>query len=238
MAVASLPAKCDRLEPNSDHDTLSSMTFDLTVKLCGMTCENDVDLAVSMGADFIGFIVYPHSPRALTLKRAVELAERVPEGRRVIVDVETCADALLRYRDAGFDHFQIHAALPLDEQVLAGWSKTVGPERLWLAPRLPPHAAFPEWVLQHVNTILLDTYSKDQIGGTGHTGDFEHFATLKQQFADTRWILAGGLNPSNVVAAIERSTASRIDVNSGIEHSPGQKDPNKLRELFQVLELD
>lgn len=237
MGVARLPVKCRSLVSNRDKYRFERMTPDLKIKLCGMTRENDVDLVVSLGADFLGFIVYPHSPRGLTLARAVELAARVPEGRRVIVDVGTSADDLLRYRDAGFDQFQLHAAWPLDRPTLARWSAIVGADRLWLAPRLPPSAAFPGWVLHYTDTVVLDTYSKNQIGGTGHIGDFKYFALLKQQFADTQWILAGGLNPLNVTAAIERSTAVRIDVNSGVEHAPGKKDPDKLRELFRVLGL-
>lgn len=203
-----------------------------------MTREADVDLALSLGADFLGFIVYSKSPRGLTLERAAELAGRVPEGQRVVVDVEPPADDLKRYRDAGFDRFQIHAALPMSLPTLAVWSDIVWRDRLWLAPRLSPEDVFPESVLEYTDTVLLDTYSKDQVGGTGETGDFERFASLKQQYEDTQWILAGGLAPQNVVDAITRSGASRIDVNSGVESAPGKKDPEKLRELFRVLRGD
>ncbi len=214
------------------------MNQDVDIKICGMTREEDVDLALSLGANFIGFIVYPQSPRGITLERAVELAARVPEGQRVVVDVETAPDDLLRYRDAGFDRFQIHASLPIDEQRLARWSEIVWCDRLWLAPRVAPRDVFPESALEYTDTVVLDTYSKDQVGGTGHTGDFERFASLKQQFEDTQWMLAGGLSPSNVLDAIERSTATRVDVNSGVESAPGIKNPEKLRELFRVLRGD
>ena len=211
------------------------MNQDVKIKLCGMTREEDVELALSLGADFLGFIVYPKSPRGLSFERAVELAAVVPEGRRVIVDVETSPDDLQRYCDAGFDRFQVHATLPIDEQRLEGWSEIALRDRLWLAPRVSPTDVFPESVLNYADTILLDTYSKDQVGGTGHTGDFGRFAGLKQQFEDTQWILAGGLNPSNVLDAVMRSTADRVDVNSGVESAPGIKNPEKLRELFRVL---
>ncbi|WP_162025120.1 MULTISPECIES: phosphoribosylanthranilate isomerase [unclassified Lentimonas] len=207
----------------------------MKIKICGMTREEDVELALSLGADFLGFIVYPKSPRGISLARAEELAAVVPEGKRVIVDVETSPDDLRRYCGAGFDRFQIHASLPLDEQRLGQWSEIALRDRLWLAPRVSPTDVFPESVLSDADTILLDTYSKDQVGGTGHTGDFERFAGLKQQFEDTQWILAGGLNPSNVLDAVRRSTTTRVDVNSGVESAPGIKNPEKLRELFRVL---
>jgi phosphoribosylanthranilate isomerase len=211
------------------------MNFPVEIKVCGMTIVEDVDTALSTGADFLGFIVYPKSSRGVTLEHATELAARVPQGRRVIVDVETSEADLLRYRDAGFDFFQIHVALPIDYTRLAALSEIVGRERLWLAPRLAPGKAFPETILQFADTILLDTYSKNQVGGTGHTGDWAQFSALKRKYSSTNWILAGGLAPGNVVAALASSGACSIDVNSGVEYQPGKKDPQKLRALFRAL---
>ena len=213
------------------------MNQSVEIKVCGMTREQDVDLALSLGADFLGFIVYPKSPRGLTLAQAARLAARVPEGQRVVVDVEPSVDALKRYRDAGFDRFQIHTGLPINRSIVAAWSVAVGRDRLWLAPRVSPEDVFPEQILQYADTVLLDTYSKQQVGGTGQTGDFSRFANLQQQYADTQWVLAGGLTPSNVIDAITRSGTQHIDVNSGVESAPGIKDPEKLRELFRVLRV-
>jgi phosphoribosylanthranilate isomerase len=211
------------------------MAQSVQIKVCGMTCEEDVEWALTAGADYFGFIVYSGSPRGLTLKRAIELAAHVPPGRRVIVDVETATDDLHRYLDSGFDYFQIHAALPIELATLTAWSETVGRDKLWLAPRIPRDAIFPESILSFADTILLDTYSKDQVGGTGHTGDWGQFRALTQRYSLTNWVLAGGLSPENVTAAIAATQAHRIDVNSGVECRPGKKDPKKLHELFQVL---
>ena len=200
-----------------------------------MTREPDIRQALSLGADYLGFIVYPKSPRALSLKRAAELSALVPRGKRVVVDVDTGLSDLKRYQEAGFDEFQIHVNLPANRQVIADYSDLVGREHLWLAPRLAPSDEFPEWMLEYADTILLDTYSGTQMGGTGHTGDFKRFAKFKQQFANTRWILAGGLKPSNIEAAVKQSTATQVDVNSGVESATGVKDPEKLRAFFQVL---
>lgn len=205
------------------------------VKICGLTREEDVDLALELGANFCGFIVYPKSPRGLSLERAVELSRRVPEGKRVLVDVETGTEELERYRDAGFDFFQIHAGLQVGLASLAAWSGLVGRERLWIAPRLAPDDAFPESVLEFADTVLMDTYHKNQVGGTGETGDWTGFADLKQRYPETNWVLAGGLNPENVLDAIASTGAERLDLNSGVESEPGIKNPEKLRELFAVL---
>jgi phosphoribosylanthranilate isomerase len=205
------------------------------IKVCGLTREEDVDLALSLGADYCGFIVYPKSPRGVSLERATELAARVPEGKRVMVDVETSAENLESARAAGFDCFQIHAGLPVDRSTLAAWSKLVGKERLWLAPRVAPEDAFPEATLEFAATILVDTFAKNQVGGTGQVGDWARFAKLQHSYPETHWILAGGLSPENVAAAIASTAATHLDINSGVESAPGIKDPAKLREVFKWL---
>ena len=214
---------------------LGGMYRPVAVKVCGLTREADVDLALELGADFCGFIVYPQSPRGLSFERAVELAGRVPAGRRVLVDVETGTDELERRRDGGFDFFQIHAGLNVGLASLAGWSGLVGRERLWMAPRLKPEDAFPGMLFEFADTVLLDTYQKDRVGGTGKTGDWAGFAKLKQAHPATNWILAGGLNPGNVLEAIAATGAEHVDLSSGVESGPGIKDPEKLRKLFGAL---
>ena len=211
------------------------MNNNVNVKVCGITRERDVEQALSLGADYLGFIVYPKSPRALTLEKATELSAIVPKGKRVVVDVEMASVDLQPYKEAGFDYFQIHVSPFLEEQRLIDYSNNIGRDRLWLAPRLAPSDPFPERFVNYAKTILLDTYSKDQIGGTGRTGDFARFAQLKERFADADWVLAGGLNPANIATAIKESNASAVDVNSGVESAPGIKDRNKLHDFFRAL---
>lgn len=205
------------------------------IKVCGLTREEDVELALSLGADYCGFIVYPKSPRGLSLERAAELAARVPEGKRVLVDVETGSEELARARGAGFDFFQIHTGLQVGLATLATWSGLVGKERLWLAPRVPPEEAFPEATLSFADNILVDTFKKDQFGGTGQTGDWARFAQLQEAHSETHWILAGGLSPANVLEAVVQTGARHLDLNSGIEGAPGVKDHDKLRQVFGIL---
>jgi len=207
----------------------------VTVKICGLTREADIELALELGADFCGFIVYPKSQRGLSLERAVALSSRLPVGKRVLVDVETGTDDLERYRDAGFDFFQIHAGVDLGLASLAAWSGLVGRERLWVAPRLKPQDVFPAAVLEFADTVLLDTYHQNQVGGTGEVGDWAGFARLKQKHARTNWVLAGGLKAENVLEAIAKTGTDRVDISSGVESEPGKKNPEKLRELFGVL---
>lgn len=211
------------------------MNAPLQVKVCGLTSERDVLLAQEAGADYFGFIAYAGSPRAVSLQRAQELAAGLPAGRRVVVDVATSPEQLERYRDAGFDYFQIHTELSAGEQVFRQWSDLVGRERLWLAPRLKPGETVPEALLAYAANFLVDTYAKGQVGGTGQTGDWGQFSELRLKYPDVQWILAGGLDASNVLAALAATGATHIDVNSGVESAPGVKDAQKLAELFRVL---
>ena len=205
------------------------------IKLCGLTREEDVNLSLSLGADYFGFILYPQSPRGVSLDRAVELAASVPVGQRVAVDVATKLEDLKSYRDAGFDYFQIHFGADFEHSNLAEYSKIVGKDKLWLAPRLASEDTFPENILDYADTILIDTFVKYQFGGTGKVGDWARFNTLKERYPKTNWVLAGGLSPSNLLESLASSAADHIDINSGVESTAGIKDEVKLREAFKVL---
>jgi phosphoribosylanthranilate isomerase len=149
--------------------------------------------------------------------------------------VETGTDELELRRGLGFDFFQIHARLEVGLATLAGWSGLVGRERLWIAPKLAATDVFPDSVLGFANTVLLDTYDKDRMGGTGETGDWGRFAELKMRYAQTNWILAGGLSPKNITSAIAQTGTDYVDVSSRLEADPGIKSPEKLRSLFGAL---
>ena len=205
------------------------------IKVCGLTREEDVKLTLSLGADYFGFILYPQSPRAVSLGRAVELAMPLTVGQRVAVDVATSLEDLESYRDAGFDYFQIHFGADFEHSRLAEYSEIVGKEKLWLAPRLASEDTFPQDILDYADTILIDTFVKDQFGGTGKVGDWARFNTLKERYPQTNWVLAGGLSPLNMLDALASSVADHIDINSGVETAPGIKDEVKLREAFKVL---
>lgn len=207
----------------------------LTVKVCGITRMADAELALELGADYLGMICYRKSPRSVTLEQARDLCNRIPAGKRVFVDVATGTDELENFADLGFDAFQLHFDLDLSLATVAAWSGIVGTEALWLAPRLPVEEPFPQPILEFADTLVLDTPVKGLYGGTGKTGDWDRFAELSTLYQHKRWVLAGGLGPDNVVAAIRASGATMIDVNSGVESSPGVKDPAKLRALFAAL---
>jgi phosphoribosylanthranilate isomerase len=212
------------------------MKTGVRVKVCGITRAADALLAAELEADFLGFIFFAQSPRALTPIAFRDLLPALPDVARVYVQVRPGADELRQALDNGFEYFQIHfPGVTETVSKVEEWSEIVSPDRLWLAPRLAPGEVFPEDLLPLANTFLLDAYRKDAYGGTGDTGDWTHFAEWSSRWPQKQWILAGGLAPENVQAALEATGASSIDVNSGIEESPGKKSAARMRALFAAL---
>ncbi len=208
----------------------------LQVKVCGQTRLEDARVEADIGADYLGFILYPKSPRGITLVRYAELAPELPVGpRRVAVMVEPSAEELTAVAAAGFDFFQIHCAHTRPLATVQGWSAQVGAHRLWLAPKLPPGEDVPAEWWPLAATFLMDTFHAGGFGGSGKTGDWAKFARHQQANPQHTWILAGGLNPENIADAVARSGAHFVDVNSGVESSPGVKDHAKLHRLAEVL---
>lgn len=207
----------------------------LRLKVCGLTTAEDAAAAAGIGADFLGFILYPKSPRYLPLGRFAELRAVLPARPTVAVMVAPTAAELAAAVAAGFDFFQIHYPVT-DPTVARAASALVGASRLWLAPKLPPEVELEPAVLPLADTWLLDTYRADSFGGTGHPGDWTKFRRYRETQPTKRWILAGGLSPDNVTAAVAATGATTIDVNSGVESAPGCKDLTKLARLRAVLE--
>ena len=212
------------------------MIGNIQLKVCGQTRVEDAQVASDLGADYLGFILYPKSPRAITLARYAELAPELPIGpRRVAVMVEPTTEELAAAVAAGFDFFQIHCAHTTPVETVQGWSMQVGAHRLWLAPKLPPGEDVPAEWLPLAATFLLDTFHAGGFGGSGKTGDWAKFARHKESYPQHTWILAGGLSPDNVTDAVAKSGTFFVDVNSGVETSPGVKDHAKLRALGEAL---
>ncbi|MFM8335859.1 MAG: phosphoribosylanthranilate isomerase [Opitutaceae bacterium] len=211
------------------------MIAGVRLKVCGLTSLVDAEAADRCGADYLGFILHPRSPRFLPLAQYEAMVSRLPERRRVAVSVEPSTEDLAAMAKAGFDFFQIHFSVGIDSKRLTEWAMITGRERLWLAPRLPPEADISAEVLASAGTVLMDTFHASGFGGSGLTGDWAKFARHRVAFPDHTWILAGGLNETNIGAALGASGARIVDVNSGVESSPGVKDEAKLRRFAEAL---
>lgn len=211
------------------------MIAGVRLKVCGLTSIVDAEAADRCGADYLGFILHPRSPRFLPLAQYAAMVSRLPARRRVAVSVEPSVDELSAMAGAGFDFFQIHFGAGIDPGRLEEWTRIAGRDRLWLAPKLPPEADVPAEVLAAARTVLMDTFHASGFGGSGLTGDWAKFARHRVAFPDHAWILAGGLNETNIGVALVASGARIVDVNSGVESSPGVKDDYKLRRFAEAL---
>ncbi len=206
------------------------------LKLCGLTRPRDAAAALAGGIAYAGVIRYPRSPRYVSPDEIPDLLDVIPRAMRVAVDVEPSVEQLYAYREEGFHCFQIHFRPEISRARLESWSEAVGPDALWLAPRMPAEATeLPEMWLPCADTWLIDTPSLHGFGGTGRTGDWTRFRRWREAHPEKRWALAGGLGPANLESAVREAHPDIVDVSSGVEASPGVKDPAKLDALFAAL---
>lgn len=129
------------------------------LKVCGLTSLVDAQFADRCGADYLGFILHPTSPRYIPLPQYQAMAPRLPDRRRVCVIVEPDPNELALMRD-DFDFFQIHFRHDVPLTSLAGWAKVVGIEKLWLAPKLPPEVEVSPTLLRFARSGLFAIASR------------------------------------------------------------------------------
>jgi phosphoribosylanthranilate isomerase len=211
------------------------MVNGLHVKVCGLTSVADAAVASDCGADYLGFILYPKSPRYVSLEAFKAMLPALPGLKKVAVVVYSSPDDLECVKDEGFDYVQLHFPNETPFFEAAMWTDIIPPERLWLAPRVPPGKDLDLAFVPLADTFLLDSYHPTKMGGSGEIGDWSAFARLRDKFRKVSWVLAGGLNPENIAAAVAASGARTVDVNSGVEASPGVKDHAKLATFFDAL---
>ena len=189
------------------------------IKVCGITRLQDAQHAVAHGATAVGFVLWPRSPRYVTAEQVRSIVACLPAGISTVgLFVDEPEDAIRRAIDtSGITTVQLNDDLPasaaarLDRPVF----KTVT-----LATAASVAAEWPDDV-----TLLLDAHDPIRRGGTGMTVDWDRAAELA---ARRRIVLAGGLHSSNVADAILRVKPYGVDVASGVEVSPGVKDPEKV----------
>jgi len=203
----------------------------LRIKICGMTHADDALLACELGADALGFIFYERSPRAVTIEQAAAISARLPEHvARVGVFVNKTPEEIQQHIQAvGLTSVQLHGDYSLAEL------ERFAPEQVIAVARVDEHFHGQDLEKFHkmASAVLLDTQKKGLYGGTGETFDWQSAIEAK---AYGRIILAGGLNPENVLEAADRVQPYALDISSGVEAEPGRKDPAKLRSVFENLQ--
>lgn len=205
----------------------------LMSKICGMRDQAALDCAAEAGAALCGFIFAPESPRAITPEQAAALDS---QGMlRVGVFVTDDVDAILKaVAVARLDRVQLHGQHSTES--LKRLALALGPERLirvFWPRRYADRAGLEEDLLRwapSVGMFLLDA----GLSGGG-SGDRLDAAWLRGLRSPRPWLLAGGLNPENVVAAVGACTPDGVDFNSGLESAPGQKDLARIRAALAAL---
>lgn len=204
-------------------------------KICGLTREEDLAVAVAAGADAVGFLVgVPSSPRNLTLERAETLLGQVPVFVDSVVvtapkSIEWLVEVCERLKPSAI---QIHGKEQLDSsKIRQRISNTCLIKTVYVT-----EDALNERVIDDLKTfdaVLLDSFSKGQYGGTGKVHDWTLSRQIKEAVAPVPVILAGGLKPENVKEAIRAVEPYAVDVASGVEASPGVKDHMKVRAFVE-----
>ena len=201
----------------------------LRIKICGITCEEDAWAAIEAGADALGFVFVPGTPRFIEPARAAAITRGLPPfvsrvGLFVNAPIEHIRATLA---EARLDTVQLHG----DESPEVGLSllgqvrviqafRVQGPETLL---RLPDYRSSSDaW--------LLDAYVPGAAGGTGARFDW-NLAVQARELGHPL-ILAGGLKPENIAEAVRQVRPFAVDVSSGVESSPGRKDAEKIQQLI------
>jgi phosphoribosylanthranilate isomerase len=213
----------------------------LRVKICGLTKVDRAKAIAALGVDALGFICVSESPRYITPEAIGEIVAELPAialNSGTLAKIGVFANASLEQIVSTVDRgnltgVQLHgqespefcqalrAALPNTELIKAF--------RVRDADTLMETKAY----TQHVDAFLLDAFNVHALGGTGETWDWSLVAGFKP---DRPWFLAGGLTPMNVNAALQQVNPTGIDVSSGVERAPGDKDLGLVQALCDALQ--
>jgi len=199
----------------------------MQVKICGITTIEDATAAVAAGADALGLVFYPASPRYIDMDRAAAIAAAVPPfvtltGLFVNAAVEDVR-AVLGKVPLNLLQFHGDEDAGYCEQFLRPYIKA-----LRMKDGLDVLAAMHEH--PRARGFLLDAYRPGVPGGTGETFDWQRVP----QHSGRPVVLAGGLSPDNVARAIEAARPQAVDVSGGVEAVPGRKDPEKVRAFIEA----
>jgi phosphoribosylanthranilate isomerase len=204
------------------------------VKICGLSSEESVDAALAAGADFVGFVLFPPSPRNVALERAVTLAHRARGKAQIVALTVDGDDALLAAIAETLrpDLLQLHGKeAPERVKFIRGTTGVPVMKVIGVAAK-GDLAAISGYT---TDRLLLDAKpprDATRPGGHGVAFDWE----VLENFASPRpWFLSGGLDPKNVVAALTATQAPGVDVSSGVESAPGRKDPARIHAFIEAV---
>lgn len=195
------------------------------VKICGITRPEDAERACASGADALGFVFYPRSPRAVDPEQVRQIVDGLPP---FVVSVGVFVDSPLREVLDIADRCRLNA-VQLHGREDPDYCSRI-PLKVIKAFRIAGDRLPEEISRYRVDAILLDTHRPGVPGGTGETFCWD-VAREAKKFG--RIILAGGLDCTNVAEAIAQVQPYAVDVSSGVEREPGLKDPVLLAEFLR-----
>lgn len=204
------------------------------IKICGLREHEHVDTAIESGADAIGFVLYPPSPRAVTLARAAELTRRVPAFVSTVALFvnPTREEVEAALSTARLDLLQFHGTEPAEFCASFGrpYLKALAvDEGFDLIQSGQQYAS--------ASALLLDTPSAGH-GGSGKTFNWQLINTTNSPSATApRLVLSGGLTAANVADAVSAVRPFAVDVSSGVEISRGVKDSSLIQEFCRAVRL-
>ncbi|MBE9061567.1 phosphoribosylanthranilate isomerase [cf. Phormidesmis sp. LEGE 11477] len=214
----------------------------LQVKICGITQVEQAQAIASLGATALGYICVARSPRYISAENIAPIVATVSRSAPQIEHFGVFADAPLPQilnvtKTAGLGVIQLHSnESPATCQRLRDVLNQADLSAVKIVKAIRVRTSKDlETALSYeacVDSLLLDAYHPEQLGGTGETLDWRSL----QSFSPNRpWFLAGGLNPGNVLTALTQLAPNGIDLSSGVERSPGNKDLSKVAQLFDQL---
>ena len=209
---------------------------DLIIKICGITEFSTAEFLIENNVDIMGFIFYTKSPRNISSEKARQILDQLKEKRAKIkvtgVFVDENIDRLRSIAQTlSLDFIQLHGNETPD------YIDNLKEYSIIKAFRIKEDFTEDE-ILKYTNSnikyFLTDTFQKEKPGGTGQTFNWEKFSFLKNM---KNIIISGGLNKENILQAIEEFHPAGIDLNSGVEKSPGVKDKKKIAEILKLVKI-
>ncbi|HLS19786.1 MAG TPA: phosphoribosylanthranilate isomerase [Paracoccaceae bacterium] len=200
----------------------------MRVKICGLTRADDLRHAAGAGADYVGLVFYPRSPRNVSVEQAAELLKVVPKGVTPVALLVDADDALVDQVAAlGVGMLQLHGS-ESPERVAAIRKRTGLPVMKVISIGGREDLAKISDYNAVADQLLLDARAPE--GATrpgGNAVAFDWRLIAGRDWA-CPWILAGGLTPENIAEAVRLTGATQVDVSSGVEYAPGKKDPARV----------
>jgi phosphoribosylanthranilate isomerase len=206
----------------------------VAAKICGLSTEAAVSAAIAGGAAYLGFVFYPPSPRAVTPAKAARLCVGVPSGLpRVGLFVDADDDAIgAVLAEVPIDILQFHGR-ESPERVVNARLRFARPVMKALAIAAPEDLLGAARYDEVADLLLFDAKPPQRPnalpGGNGLTFDW---GLISGRSWRREWMLSGGLTAELLPEAVRRSGAKAVDVSSGVESRPGEKDPDRIRDFL------